>query len=270
MSHTIIHGDAVGILHGIPDGFYALSVTSPPYDNLRTYDGHDQWDFELLACELYRVLRPGGLLCWVVNDSMKDGCESLTSAKQKIFFVEQCHFRCRTIIYQKRNFSHPNRDWYHSVFEYVFVLSKGKPRCWNPIIDRKNKTAGCVGNLGVNTFTERDGSKSVRAKKITTEYGKRHNVWLGNTRGQEDMCIELKHPAMMPKWLARDLIRSFSNPGDHVLDPMAGSGTVGQQAILLGREAASIDSKLEYVEMMRAADLKSPFPSADCEDTVAK
>lgn len=228
-----------------------LIVTSPPYDNIRTYNGHNVWSFEDTAKQMYRVLCNGGITCWVVNDSMRDGCESLTSCKQKIFFVEQCGFRCRTLIYQKRNFSHPNKDWYHSVFEYVFVLSKGKSRTWNPIIDRPNKTAGCVGNLGVNTFTEADGSKSVRSKKITAAVGKRHNVWLGNTRGQEDMCIELKHPAMMPKWLARDLIRSFSNPGEIVLDPMAGSGTTAMQALALGRRAISIDSNQEYVQALR-------------------
>lgn len=258
MTHDIIHDGGEHFLRKCELRF-DLCVTSPPYDDMRTYDGC-QWNFQTIASQIERVLLPGGILCWVVNDSIQDGCESLTSTKQKIFFVEELGMRCRTLIYQKPNFSHPNKNWYHSVFEYVFVLSKGNPKAWNPITDRKNKTAGCVGNLGVNTFTERDGSKSVRAKKITAELGKRHNIWLGNTRGQEDMCIELKHPAMMPKWLARDLILSFSNPGDHVLDPMAGSGTVGQQAIAIGRRATSIDSNPKYVEWMRRVEaLNSSF-----------
>lgn len=175
-----------------------LIVTSPPYDNLRTYKGYD-FDFERIAMGCHRVLDDGGVLAWIVNDSTVDGSETLTSCKQKIFFVEQCGFRIHdTMIYEKLNFSHPEKNRYHQVFEYVFILSKGRPKTFNPIKDKKNKTAGALGNLGVNTFTERDGTKSQRAKKMTAEYGMRHNVWLGKTRGQEDMCKVLKHSAMMP------------------------------------------------------------------------
>lgn len=249
---TIIHGDCVEQMTLMDAEGFHLCVTSPPYDSLRTYNGHCQWDFESTAKGIYRVLCVGGILCWVVNDEVTDGCESLTSCKQKIFFVEQCGFRVHdTMIYQKRNFSHPERSRYHQVFEYVFILSKGKPRCFNPLMDRKNLTAGCVGNLGINSFTERDGSKSVRSKKITREFGMRHNVWLGNTRGQEEMCIELSHPAMMPKWLARDLILSWSNPGDAVIDPMAGSGTVGLMADEVGRNCVMIESNPDYIALMK-------------------
>lgn len=209
------------------------------------------FDFESSAREMQRVLVKGGVICWVIGDQFVKGSESLTSSKQKIFFAEQCGFTVhQTLIYQKRNFSHPQRNRYHTVFEYVFVLSKGKPRAWHPLKDRKNLTAGCVGNLGINTFTEADGSKSVRSKKVTAEFGMRHNVWLGNTRGQEDMCRVLKHPAMMPKWLARDLILSWSNPGDTVLDPFGGSGTTAQQAVKVGRKAIVIDMNESYLKLV--------------------
>lgn len=248
MSVKIIQGDALVVLKEFTDESVELIVTSPPYGDMRTYGGNCTWNFGRIATELYRILCDGGVLCWVVNDQVSNGGESLTSCKQKIFFVEQCGFRIHdTMIYQKRNFSHPERSRYHQVFEYVFVLSKGAPRVFNPIMDRKNLTAGCVGNLGVNTFTERDGSKSVRSKKVTKEFGMRHNVWLGNTRGQEEMCIELKHPAMMPKWLARDLILSWSNPGDTVLDPFAGSFTTCFEAEKVGRSAIGIELNPDYV-----------------------
>src|SRR5262249_32014338 len=149
---------------------------------------------------------------------------------------EQCGLRLHdTMIYQKRNFSHPEKTRYHSVFEYMFVFSKGAPKKFNPIMDRKNLTAGKMGNLGINTFTEKDGSKSVREKKLTKEWGMRHNVWLAKTRGQENMCIELKHPAMMPKWIVRDHIRTWTNEGDLVYDPLAGSGTTGIVAAQMNR-----------------------------------
>jgi site-specific DNA-methyltransferase (adenine-specific) len=236
-------------LRELPDGSVQLAVTSPPYDQLRTYGGH-AWDFEGTARELYRVLCAGGVLCWNIGDEVVNGSETLTSAKQKIHLAEVCGFRVHdTMIYEKLNFSHPERVRYHQVFEYVFVMSKGQPRCFNPIKDKKNSTAGCVGNLGVNTFTERDGSKSERSKKLTAEYGMRGNVWKGKTRGQEDMCERLHHPAMMPKWLARDLILSWSNPGDLVADPFAGSGTTGREAIANGRRAWLNDVNAEYLKM---------------------
>lgn len=246
---TLSLNDSVSGLRELPDGSVQLVVTSPPYDNLRTYGGH-AWDFEGTARELYRVLCAGGVLCWNVGDEVVNGSETLTSAKQKIYLAEVCSFRVHdTMIYEKLNFSHPERVRYHQVFEYVFVMSKGQPRCFNPIKDKKNSTAGCIGNLGVNTFTERDGSKSERSKKLTAEYGMRGNVWKGKTRGQEDMCERLHHPAMMPKWLARDLILSWSNPGDLVADPFAGSGTTGREAIANGRRAWLNDVNAEYLKM---------------------
>lgn len=252
-TQTIIHRDAASALAELPRESVQLVVTSPPYDDLRTYNGHT-WDFKTVAQRLHRVLVPGGVVCWVVGDGVVNGGETLSSFRQALHFVDEVGFRMHdTMIYQKRNFSHPERSRYHQVFEYVFVLSKGAPRVFNPLKDRKNLTAGAVGNLGVNTFTEKDGTKSVRSKKVTAEFGMRHNIWLGNTRGQEDMCCKLNHPAMMPKWLARDLISSWSLEGDTVLDPFAGSGTTGREAKLAGRNCILVELKAEYLPLIEAS-----------------
>lgn len=201
----------------------------------------------------------GGVVCWNVGDQVVDGSETLTSFRQAIYFVDTCGFLMHdTMIYHKRNFSHPEQTRYHQMFEYVFVLSKGKPKCFNPIIDKKNSTAGCVGNLGVNTFTNRDGTKSVRAKRITAAYGMRGNVWNGKTRGQEEVCEKLPHPAMMPKWLAHDLIVSWSNRGDTVLDPFAGSGTTGTAALELGRKAILIELNPDYIGLIKQRTFVTP------------
>jgi DNA modification methylase len=250
---TILAGDCRETLRTLPERSVHCVVTSPPYDGLRTYGGASEWDFEAVAGELFRVLVPGGVVCWNVADSVVDGSETLNSFRQALYFVDVVGFRMHdTMIYSKLNFSHPEKVRYHNVFEYVFVLSKGAPRAFNPIKDKRNATAGAVGNLGVNTFTLRDGSKSVRTKKLTREFGMRGNVWLGKTRGQEEMCRRLPHPAMMPKWLARDLILSWSNPGDLVLDPFGGSGTTAQQAIVTGRRAIMCELNPEYIELGRA------------------
>lgn len=225
-----------------------LTISSPPYQNLRTYNGFS-FDFESCASGLLRITKPGGVVCWVIGDSIEDGSETLEPFKQALYFKSIGFSVHDTMIYQKRNFSHPEKSRYHQVFEYIFILSKGKPKTFNPIKDRKNLTAGAVGNLGINTFTERDGSKSVRPKKITAEYGMRHNVWLGNTSGQENMCVELKHPAIMPKWIARDLIISWSNPNDIVFDPMVGSGTVCVEAKKLNRLYLGFDVSEDYIKL---------------------
>lgn len=250
--HRIIQGDAAKVLETLESGSIQCGVTSCPYDNARTYDQKNlQWDFKKIAKELYRVLCHGGVLCWNVNDMMIGGSESLTHARQAIYFVDECGFNLHdTMIYEKSNFSHPEKVRYHQAFEYILILSKGSPRAFNPIKDKKNATAGCVGNLGINTFTEKDGSKSVRSKKVTAEYGMRLNVWKGNTRGQEDMCTVLNHPAMMPKWLARDLILSWSNPGETILDPFAGSGTTGIMAEATGRNSVLIEINPKYIQLI--------------------
>lgn len=246
--NQIINIDCVEGMKEIPNNTIPLTVCSPPYQNLRTYNGY-KFDFFAAAQELYRITSNGGVICWIIGDSIENNSETLEPFRQAITFKSLGFNIHDTMIYQKKNFSHPEKNRYHQIFEYVFVISKGKPKIFNPIIDRKNLTAGSIGNLGINTFTEKDGSKSFRKKQITAEFGKRYNVWLGNTRGQEEMCIELKHPGMMPKWLARDLIISFSNPNDLVFDPLVGSGTVCEEAKKLGRNYLGFDSNPEYVKL---------------------
>jgi DNA modification methylase len=247
---VVLHGDCVERMRTLPASSVQLVVTSPSYDALRTYGGHS-WNFEATARELYRVVCDGGVVCWNVGDSVVDGSETLTSAKQKIFFREQCGFRIHdTMIYEKTNFGHPERSRYHQLFEYVFILSKGKPRAFNPICDKRNAYAG-TGTLGKNTLRETNGAMKLRTRNIISEWGMRGNVWRGNTAGQEGaLCQGSDHPAPMPKWLARDLILSWSNPGDTVLDPFSGSGTTGRAALEHGRKAILIEIEESYLPVI--------------------
>jgi site-specific DNA-methyltransferase (adenine-specific) len=248
----IIQGDAGEELKSLPSGSVHMVVTSPPYDDLRTYGGLT-WDFEAIALGLYRVMAPGGVICWVVGDAVEDGSETVTTCRQKIFFRERCGFRIHdTMIYNKSNFANPERVRYHQVFEYVFVLSKGPPRVFNPIKDKPNAYAGKPGSFGRNTVRQADGTFETRPRKINTEFGMRGNVWLGKTAGQEGkICNGSVHPAVMPFWLAQDLIKSWSNPGDVILDPFAGSGTTGKAALELGRNAIMIEINPAYLDTIR-------------------
>lgn len=244
----LLMGDNLKILPTIESGSIQCVVTSPPYDNLRTYGGHS-WQFEPLANELLRVLCDGGIACWNVGDSVVDGSETLTAFKQALYF-KSIGFRVHdTMIYEKVNFSNPEKVRYHQMFEYVFIISKDNPRCFNPIKDKKNIYAGS-GPLGKNTSRQSNGNMTERTKNTISEFGMRGNVWKGNTAGQEDMCgSEFKHPAMMPFWLARDLIQSWSNPGDTILDPFFGSGTTGKASELLGRQWIGIEINPEYEQI---------------------
>lgn len=248
----ILQGDWIEQQANVPDDSVHLVVTSPPYDDARTYGQEKlEFDFEAMALSLYRVVVPGGIVCWNVNDMVKDGSESVTSCKQKIFFKDKCGFLIHdTMIYEKSNGSKPNPRRYNQVFEYIFILSKGVPCTVNLIRDKPNVTAG-KAVFGKHTMREKDGSMSLRKNRIVAaEFGVRGNVWRGNTRGQEDVCQSLPHPAMMPKWLARDLVLSFSNPGDTVLDPMAGSGTTGMVATETGRSAILCDKNPDYIPII--------------------
>lgn len=247
--NNIYLGDATVLIDSLEDNSIDLTLTSPPYDGLRTYGGYC-FDFENLAKSLYNKTKVGGIVVWNVGDAVENGSETLTSFKQAIFFKEECGFNVHdTMIWQKSNFSNPSSNRYHQVFEYVFILSKGKPKTFNPIKDRPNVCAGKIGSYGGNTVTQPDGSKKIRARKINTEFGKRHNVWLTKTAGQDQTAKRYKHPAMFSEDFANDHILSWSNAGDLVFDPFLGSGTTAAMAIKNNRKWLGFESNLEYFKI---------------------
>lgn len=233
----------------MPDCFVDLTVTSPPYDGLRTYNGYS-FPFEDIAKELYRVTKQGGVVVWIVGDGHDKGGETLTSFKQALFFQSIGFLMHDTIIYKKTNFSVPFPDKYHQTFEYCFVLSKGKKKTFNPIIDRPNKKANKSG--GTQTIVEADGSRSKRNAKMIAEHGKRHNVWeyhTGNNNTTKDVCA-FNHPAKFPELLCNDHIISWSNENDLIYDPFMGSGTTAKMSILNNRNWIGSEISSEYCNII--------------------
>ena len=219
-------GDCLELMKDIPDGSIDLTVTSPPYDNLRTYNGNiEQWSFEKfqgIAKELYRVTKQGGVVVWVVGDATVNGSETGTSFKQALYFM-QCGFNLHdTMIYQKNGAAYPagkNSNRYSNIFEYMFVFSKGKPKTKNLIKDKPNKWAGS-STFGESTNRQKDGSLKSSGKRVVGEFGYRDNIWqINNGKGFGSDDIAIKHPAIFPEQLAQDHILSWSNEGDVVLDP---------------------------------------------------
>lgn len=239
-------GDCVNVMRKrVTDNSVQLTVTSPPYDGLRAYNGY-KFDFEAVAKELYRVTRPGGVVVWVAGDQTKNGNESGTSFRQALYFKEIGFNLHDTMIYEKAGTGACGSNLaYWQTWEYMFVFSKGKP-VFNPISDLENKKVGCVNTRGRVRI---DGSIKDKVRRVTPQFSKRTNIWRmlpgnnGDTGGA--------HPAKFPEALARDHILSWSNSGDLVLDPMCGSGTTGKMAILAERAFVGIDCSAEYVELSR-------------------
>ncbi len=248
--NKIILGNCVDIMKYIPDNIIDLTITSPPYDNLRTYENKcDCFEFKPIAEELYRITKIGGVVVWIVNDETKNFCESLTSFKEAIYFVENVGFNLLdTIIYEKIGgpSPYPGLKRYSPWFEYMFVLSKGKPKKFNPIKDKLTKAG--ENKLNSGTARQRDGSLKKTGSYITNKYTIRHNVWkydVGKNKDTKDI-LALKHPARFPEKLAYDHIISWSNPKDIVLDPMCGSGTTCKMALKANRNYIGIEIVQKY------------------------
>ena len=233
-------GDCLELMKNIPDGSVDLTVTSPPYDNLRTYNGFS-WDFENTARELLRITKNGGVVVWIVGDSYdKKGSETLTSFKQALFFKEIGFNVHDTMIYQKNSYPFPPSNRYYQQFEYMFVLSKGKPKTANLL---RQKTKWRKDTNQVSTCRNADGSTSAMKYEKGKEDRILDNVWLINTgymRTTKDK-FAYKHPAMFPEELCEKHILSWSNEGDIIFDCFMGSGTTGKMAVLNNRRFIGIE-----------------------------
>jgi len=235
----------------MPDCFVDLTVTSPPYDNLRDYKGYS-FPFEEIAMELYRVTKQGGVVVWVVGDATVNGSETGTSFKQALFFM-QCGFYLHdTMIYQKISYM-PNKKAkrYDGLFEYMFVFSKRQPKSFNEIVENRTNIEKSICKKDI-MVRQKDGSfkKSERINKGLVK--KMGNVWtyLNNSNSTKDK-IAFQHPAIFPEQLANDHIISWSNEGDLVYDPFAGSGTTGKMAILNNRRCIMSEISAEYCEIIK-------------------
>ena len=241
------NGDSAEKLKLLGDESVDLIVTSPPYDNLRFYNGGgDEWTFEkfkLIANELSRVLKQGGVIVWIVNDATIDGSETLTSFKQAVYFKDTCGLNIYdTMIWRKPNPSVPTTNRYYAAFEYMFVISKGTPKTMNFICDIHNKGFGKTyeTDIGMNPEFRKKTGKF----KTVSEFSRRHNVW--------DMPVgvnETEHPAVFPEQLALDHIITWSNEGDTVLDPFMGSGTTGVACHKTGRNFIGIELDKSYFDI---------------------
>jgi site-specific DNA-methyltransferase (adenine-specific) len=243
-------GDCLDLMMGLPSDFIPFTLCSPPYDGLRNYNGF-HFDFPEVARELYRVTAAGGVVVWVVADETVNGSETGTSFRQALGFLDAGFSLWDTMIFAKRGISHPEKVRYHSVFEYMFVLSKGRLKTFNPIRDRPNETAGRVRNYNDLKRAKVGFKRMYHGPKTykTTETGMRFNVWEYPIGQQAPDPLWRDHPAVMPLRLAYDHVRSWSKPDQLVFDPLMGSGTTLVAAQILGRNFLGFETSQEYCEL---------------------
>lgn len=245
-------GDCLDLLQEIEDNSIDMVLTSPPYDNLRTYGGYN-FDFEPTAKELYRVVKKGGVVVWVVGDQTIKGSETGSSFKQVLYFKEIGFNIHDTMIWNKGKLSFPETNRYSNVFEYMFVLSKNKPKTFNCIKDRKNKWYN--GKKHIKGHYRNAKGEKIRHNKqnLLKEFGSRFNIWdisSGCNKSTLDKCA-FSHPAIFPESLAKDHIISWSNEGDTVLDPFVGSGTTLKMCKILNRNGIGFDSNPDYEPIIK-------------------
>lgn len=242
-------GDNIEIMSAFDLESIDLTVTSPPYDKLREYKGYS-FDFESTAKELFRITKKGGVVVWVVGDSTLNGSESGTSFKQALYFKEIGFNLHDTMIYQKINYVPLTHNRYEQCFEYMFILSKGKPRVFNPIMI-PCKNPGKYEKYSATRRQSRGINHSMRLYdetiiKLTKESKIAPNIFQ-YTIGKE----KTGHPAVFPEKLAEDQIITWSNKDDIIFDPFMGSGTTGKMAIKNMRKFKGIDVSQDYVDMSK-------------------
>lgn len=242
--NRIYNENCLRTMERMPDGFIDLTVTSPPYDNLRTYNGYE-FDFEPIARELFRVTKKGGVVVWVVGDATINGSETGTSFRQALYFKEIGFNLHDTMIYLKDAPQFPDANRYGQVFEYCFVFSKDRPAIFHALRDRKNISYGRVVT-GTNRRADGTTERPSGYGKDIFSVGTRFNVWMiPSVKGNG----ESGHPAPFPEVLAADHILSWSNENDLIYDPFMGSGTTAKAAHQLKRRWIGSEISSEYVEL---------------------
>ena len=248
----LIQGDCLEVMKSLPSQSIDLTVTSPPYDNLRTYNGYS-FDFEGIAKELYRVTKDGGVVVWVIGDSTIKGSETGTSFKQALYFKEIGFNLHDTMIWKKSNPTptDPRAGRYTPSFEYMFIFSKEKLKTFN-LEKIKCKTAGTIKKSGGNSSQlKKDGtSRTDRIEKRIGQAVKEHKI-LDNVWNLPILRKNYGHPAAFPEIIAEKHILSWSNESDTVLDCFLGSGTTGKVAKQLNRQFIGIEISLEYLEIAK-------------------
>ena len=271
--NTILLGDCRDEMKELEESCIPLTVTSPPYDDLRAYSG-SPWTFDVfqdIAKQLYRITTPGGVVCWIVQDQVVNGSLSGTKFRQVQHFMKLGFLLSHELIMVSKGYRNQSRR-YTNQAQVCYVFSKGRPTTINLIQDRPNRTAGTKARFAkCDKFGQR---KTFFTGYTIQDYGSRTNIWeykVGGSMTTTDKIAFEAHSALMPEAMAEDLVISFSNPGDLVFDPMAGTGTTCKMAWLNGRDFLGMEiwSQAYNAGVERMANARRKHLSA-IDDLLAK
>ena len=242
--NIIYNEDCLETMKGMDDNCIDLTITSPPYDSLRVYNGYS-FNFESTSKELYRITKQGGVLVWIVGDATEKGSETGTSFKQALGLKDAGFNLHDTMIWRKTNpMPKVKTKRYFDVFEYMFVLSKGQPKTFNPLM-QPTKLGGQVYDSTVKNITK--GKERSKKTFVLNMERYKDNIW--------DCAIaqnKTEHPAVFPEKLVSDHILSWSNEGDIVYDPFMGSGTTAIAAKKLNRNFLGSEISQEYCALAKS------------------
>lgn len=244
--NRIVCCDCLDGMARLPDECIPFTLTSPPYEGLRTYGGHNEWDFMPVAQELYRITMLGGVVVWVVQEQIVNGVESGETSRQRLAFANIGFRLHHTMAMVKTGGNQFSRNRYGRPLEYAFILSKGKPRYFCPLRDKPNVEAG---RLRKWRNRKRDGTFDKPFWRTNARYGVRLPVWFYRTGWMNTTkdAYALHHPALMPEQMAQDHIMSWTKVGDLVFDPFAGAGTTLKMALLNHRRYLGFEINPAYV-----------------------
>ena len=245
----LYHGDCTVVLPTLSQKA-DLILTSPPYDNLRKYGGNT-FDFTSVADACINSMAEGGILVWIVADATIDGDETGSSFRQALYFKEHGLVLHDTMIYRKLGGPASGTKTRHkNGFEYMFVFSNGKPKTVRILEDKITKYPEPDRQV---TRRQPDGTLEYGPRGVVPEVTLRDNVWEYSPgfRKSAENPIAHNHPAIFHIALAKDHIRTWTAPGDLVIDPMVGSGTTMRAAKDLNRLAIGIEIHSDYIDVIK-------------------
>ena len=246
---VVYNSDCLDYLKVQPDNSIKFTLTSPPYDDIRNYNGFS-FPFEEIAAELWRTTMSGGVVAWNVADATVDGSETGTSMRQALHFMSLGFRLHDTMIYAKNNPmpAGASSKRYHQAWEYVFILSKDAPTTFNPIMVKAK-----YGHLEANMKHRGKEGELEYKKTKRNEFTKVRNIFeysVGGGHSTKDK-VAFKHPAIMPEQLASDMISTWTDVGDTVFDPFTGAGTTPKMCMVLGRKFEGTELSKDYCDIIQ-------------------
>ena len=253
----LLHGDCLDLIPTLDDGSVSLVVTSPPYAEQRAghYAGIPEEDYPDFTVNWMTALAPkmtpDGSVLIVIRPHFRDGVISDYVLRTRLALRESGWHECEALIWYKPDAPplgstlRPRRAW-----ESILWFS----RCAQPYADLKacGRESHRLGFESAPKFSEGGISTKtgwhprIESVGIASGTARITGVLIASVGNTEP---GLDHPAVFPLGLADQLIKTFSQSCDLVLDPFAGSGQTLLAAKGCGRRYLGIEREAKYVRI---------------------